>query len=350
MKALIYGGPGKITCEAVDDPILPDSKGAIVRVSACSICGSDLHPYHVDMGRSGYCIGHEAVGEVVELGRDAAGFSVGDRVLIPGSLSCGACRPCKAGKVALCEKAFMARVYGQGIAGIGGCQAEAVAVPNASENLWRLPDALSDEIGLLLTDNLATAWYGARRARVGPGDVVAVIGLGSVGLQSVMSAFAMGAARVFAIDLVADRRAEAARLGAEPIEEKDVVAAVQELTGGAGVHCALDANGGAVTTEIAINLAGKGGRVSTVGVSEQAAIPFPMLTALRKGLEFHTGICSIQEELPTLLTMLEQGRLDAAALSRIFTHRMGLSEGAAAYELFNARRDGVKKIVLDPAA
>ncbi|MGE3142675.1 MAG: alcohol dehydrogenase catalytic domain-containing protein [Hyphomonadaceae bacterium] len=349
MKALIYGGPGKITCESIPEPVLPDQAGAIVRVSQCSICGSDLHPYHVDMGRAGYCIGHEAVGEVVEVGRDVTAFSVGDRVFLPGSLGCGQCRACREGAVALCEKAPIARVYGQGIPDLGGCQAEAVAVPNADDNLWTLPDGVSDEVGLLLTDNLATAWYGARRARVGPGDSVAVIGLGSVGLQSVMSAFAMGAARVFAIDLLADRRAEAALLGAEPVDAPDVAAAMRERTRGVGVDCVLDANGGAATTALAFDLARKGGRVATVGVSEQLTIPFPILTALRKGLEFHTGVCSIQEQLPALMNLLESGRLDGAKLARVFTHRMGLSEGAAAYALFNARADGVRKIMLDPA-
>ncbi|MDO8706612.1 MAG: alcohol dehydrogenase catalytic domain-containing protein [Sulfuricaulis sp.] len=348
MRALIYGGPGNIQCESVQDPILSDQDGAIVKTTLCSICGSDLHPYHLDLGHSGYCIGHEAVGEVIEVGRNVKTFAVGDRVLVPASLGCGLCLPCRQGNVVLCQTHGSHRVFGQGVPGIGGCQAEAIAVPVADSNLYRLADGVSDEVGIMLTDNLATAWYGARRARVGPGDVVAVIGLGAVGLQCVASALAMGAARVLAIDLLADRRALAVKLGAESIDAPDVAAAVLEATKGAGVDVVLDANGGPVTTALAIELVGRGGRVSVLGVSEKVSIAFPILTALRKNLEFHTGVCSVQAELPVLMREIESGRLNSRALSEIITHRMGLSEGSEAYAMFNARKDGMVKVVLDP--
>lgn len=350
MKALIYGGPGKITCEAVPDPELPDAQGAIVRTTLCAICGSDLHPYHIDTGVSGYCIGHEAVGEVVEVGRDVKRFKVGDRVLLPGSVGCGRCDRCLVGDVVFCRNAQGARVYGLGQPDLSGCQAQGVAVPVADMNLWRLPGDISDEAGILLSDNLATAWFGARRVRVGAGDTVAVIGLGSVGLQIVMAARAMRAERVLTIDLLASRRAHAARLGAEPVEAEDVVAAVAEMTGGKGVDVALDANGGPTTTPLAIKLIGRGGRVAVVGVSEHRTIPFPVLSGFHKNFEFHAGVCSIQRELPTLFEAIEGGRLDLAALQGIFTHRMPLSQGAEAYRRFDARPDGLLKIALDPAA
>jgi len=347
MKALVLGGPGKVSCETVPDATVPDSFGVLVQATQCGLCGSDLHPYHIDTGNSGYCMGHEAVGEVVEAGRDVKNFKVGDRVLITASIGCGRCKQCLSGNVILCE--IKPRTcFGQGLPDIGGCQAEAIAVPAADNNLWHLPEDISDETGIMLSDNLATAWYGARRARVGKGDVVAVIGLGPVGLQCVMAALAMGAERVLGIDLVADRRAEAVKLGAEAVEHADSVEGVMAMTNGMGADVVIDANGGPITTVLAIDMLRAGGRVSVVGVSEQMSIPFPILQGLRKNFEFHAGICSVQAELPALFEAIQQQRLDMQALSAMVTHHMGLSEGSEAYALFNARKDGVKKIVFDP--
>src|SRR5258706_14058525 len=275
MKALIYNGRGKISCENVADPVLVDEAGAIVKTSSCLICGSDLHPYHIDLGRPRYSIGHEAVGEVVEVGHAVKNFAVGDRVMLSASLGCGRCERCREGNVVLCQTHRTLQAFGQSIPGIGGCQAEAVAVPMADNNMFHLPDSLSDEVGIMLTDALSTAWYAARRARIGPDDVVAVIGLGAVGLQSVMCALAMGASRVLAIDLLPDRRRHATELGAEAVENPDVAAGVKELTNDQGVDVVIDANGGAITTALAIDLIGKGGRISAVGISEQLTIPFP---------------------------------------------------------------------------
>src|SRR6266478_3676506 len=289
MKALICGGPGKISCESVPDPQLIDQNSAIVKTTSCSICGSDLHPYHIHLGRPAYSIGHEAVGEVVELGHAVKNFAVGDRVLLSASLGCGQCEPCRQGNVVLCQTHRTLRAFGQSIPGIGGCQAQAVAVPMADNNLFHLPDSLSDEVGIMLTDTLSTAWYAARRARIGSGDVVAVIGLGAVGLQSIMCAIAMGASRVLAIDLLPDRRLHAAELGAEGVEDPDVLAGVRELTKDQGVDVVIDANGGPITTALAIELIKRGGRVSVVGISESVTIPFPIKAGLYKNLEFHTG-------------------------------------------------------------
>jgi threonine dehydrogenase-like Zn-dependent dehydrogenase len=349
MKALICGGPGKISCESIPDPVLVDENSAIVRTTSCSICGSDLHPYHVDLGRPAYCIGHEAVGEVVELGRAVKKFAVGDRVLLAASLGCGKCEPCRKGNVVFCKTHRNLRAFGQSLPDIGGCQAEAVAVPVADDNMFHLPDELPDEVGLMLTDTLSTARFAARRARVGPGDVVAVIGLGAVGLQAIMCALAMGASRVLAIDLLPNRRRHATELGAEAVENPDVVAGVKELTKDQGVDVVIDANGGPVTTALAIDLIGKGGRISAVGVSEQMTIPFPIKAGLYKNMEFHTGICSVPAEVPALLRDLQSGKLDSKALSKMITHRMGLSEGSAAYAFFDARKDGVIKVSLDPS-
>ncbi|ARR55442.1 hypothetical protein HY78_19355 [Rhizorhabdus wittichii DC-6] len=348
MKALIHLGPGRIGYESVPDPILPDRQGALVRTTMCGLCGSDLHLYHGAPAHGSYCIGHEAVGEVVEVGSEVRDFRVGDRVLLPAILGCGRCDPCRAGDVYLCRTQSAPMIYGQGFPGIGGSQAEAVAVPNADRNLWRLPPGLSDEVGIMLTDNLATAWFCARRARVRPGDVVAVIGLGPVGQQAVMAAKAMGAERVLGIDLLQSRRAAAALLGAEPIEAADVVQAAIELTGGDGPDVVLDANGSAVTIGLAIGMVRKGGRVSVVGLSESPQIDFPIIGSMLKNLDFHIGVCSVQAELPALFGAIEAGRIDTGALEALVTHRMGLSEGAEGYARFDAREGGIGKVVFDP--
>lgn len=350
MKGLMYRGPGEIVFEDIPDARLPDARGAIVKATMCGICGSDLHPYHTDMGSSNYCMGHEAVGEVVEVGSDVRNFAVGDRVLIPASIGCGACPQCLKGSVILCETNSSFKAYGQGDPSIPGCQAEAVAVTAADNNLWRLPDEFSDELGIMLTDNIATASFCTRMGEVGPGDKVAVIGLGPVGLQTVMMARAMGAERIFGVDLVADRRKAAERLGAEPIDEPNVVEALMERTAGKGVDVALDATGGPITTRLGIDMLRRGGRFAAIGVSEQLDASFPLLTALMKNLQFRWGVCSVQAEIPHLLEKLRSQLLSADQLSAIVTHRMKLSEGAEAYRLFDRRLHGVQKVVLDPTS
>jgi alcohol dehydrogenase len=350
MKGLMYRGPGKIHFEDIPDARLPGAGGAVVRATLCSICGTDLHPYHTDMGANNYCMGHEAIGEVVEVGADVRNFAKGDRVLIPASIGCGACGPCLSGHVYLCDSYPNGRAYGQGDPTIPGCQAEAIAVSAADNNLFHLPEDLSDAIGIMLTDNIATAWYCARRGRIEPGNTVAVIGLGSVGLQTVMAALAMGAERVFGLDLLEDRRQAAQAIGATVVGDGDVVAKVKDATEGKGVDVVLDASGGRITTALAIDLVKRGGRISQIGVSEQFEIPFPILGALFKNVEFHTGVCSVQAEVPHLMAALKSGKLNAGHVGGIVTHRMNLSQGAEAYRLFDSRPDGLKKIVLDPTA
>ena len=344
----MYRGPGSINYENIPDATLPNQRAAIVKTTMCSICGSDLHPYHTDMGNHDYCIGHEAVGEIVEIGSEVNKFKVGDRVLISSTAGCGQCRQCLSGNVILCENSDHLIAFGQGLPDFGGCQAEAVSVPAADTNLWHLPEEVSDKLGIMLSDNMATAWYCARRAKIQPGDKVAVIGLGSVGTLCVMAAMAMGAEAVYAIDLLADRMAEAAKLGALPIDNPNAAEAVMELTQGLGVDAVLDACGGPITTPMAIDLVKRGGRVSIVGVSEQPDIAFPVLNALFKNVEICMGVVSVPAELPTLMDALKTNRLNADQITSPITHQMKLSEGAKAYDLFSERPEGLHKIVLDP--
>lgn len=345
MRALTYEGPHTIAYSTMPDPTPANLDGAVVRVRACGICGSDLHIYegHGFSADLGFCVGHEAVGEVVEVGSGVRRFAVGDRVLVPASTGCNGCAACAAGRVAQCER-YLGGCYGLG-ALLQGSQAEAVAVPFADGNLLRLPDAVSDEAALMLTDNAPTAWYGARRARIAPGDTVLVIGLGPVGLLSVMAAQIMGAARVFAVDLVAARRARAAALGAEPIAD-DLAGELVQRTGGRGVDVVLEAVGADATIRLAIDVVRRAGRVSVVGVNQTSKFSFPMALAQFKELEFHIGLCSVQYELPALLALVTAGRLRPEVA---ISHRLPLSQGPEAYRIFAARADNVSKVVLDPS-
>ncbi|MBF6230889.1 alcohol dehydrogenase catalytic domain-containing protein [Nocardia farcinica] len=347
MKALTYAGPQAISCTEVDEPALPGPDGAIVRVTAAGICGSDLHIYggHGFTPGTGYGVGHEAVGQVVELGPQAHGLSVGDRVLVPASAGCDRCGNCRTGVVAACARQPLPvdACYGLGGA-LAGAQAQLLAVPHAGGNLVRLPDAIGDEAAVVHTDNAPTAWYGARRARIAPGDTVVVIGLGPVGLMAVQAAFVMGAARVLGVDLVADRRARAAALGAEPVEGDDPKQAVREMLGG-GADVALEAVGADATIALATAVVGHRGRVAVVGVSQNRAFPFHLPLAQVKELEFHIGLCSVQYELPALLSLTAAGRLRPEV---VVSHRLPMSAGARAYRMFADRADDVCKVVLDP--
>ena len=346
MRALTYHGPFDVRVTDVDDPVPDDADGAVVAVRACGICGSDLHIYegHGFSADLGFCVGHEAVGEVVAVGSAVTRFHVGDSVLVPGSVGCATCGPCRAGYVLGCER-HRAGCYGLS-ALLPGSQAEAVAVPCADGNLVAIPDGVSDDAALVLTDNAPTAWYGARRARIRPGDVVAVIGLGPVGIMSVLAAQIMGAARVLAIDLVPERRAAAAALGAEPLDGGDPKVEVRELTHGRGADVVLEAVGADATIDLAMKIAARGGRVSVVGVNQSSNFAMHMALAQFNELEFAIGLCSVQRELPALLALTQSGRLRPEV---VVTHHLPLSDGAAGYELFHSRTGGVGKVVLDPA-
>jgi threonine dehydrogenase-like Zn-dependent dehydrogenase len=349
VRGLTYRAPDEVAVVEVKDPELPDEFGAVVRVSTAGICGSDLHIYH-GHGFSpdvGYCLGHEAVGFVEAVGTRVDGLAVGDRVLVPASVGCSTCRQCRTGLIARCENAVRGATvpcYGLSHA-LPGSQAELVAVPHAVTNLVPIPPELSDDDAVVLTDNAPTGWYGARRGRITPGDTVAVVGLGPVGLMAVQAAFVLGASAVFGVDPVASRRATAASLGAVPVESADPKGAIRAATGG-GVDVAVEAVGADASIALAISAVRTGGRVSVIGVSQNKAYPMHLMAAQVKELEFAIGLCSVQYELPALLALTAGGRLRPSA---VVSHRMPLSEAAEAYRLVASRDDGVSKIVLDPS-
>jgi 2-desacetyl-2-hydroxyethyl bacteriochlorophyllide A dehydrogenase len=345
IRALTFLGKGDVRCESHPDPAPPDARGAVLRVERAAICGSDLHLYHGDLPvpEVGFAIGHEFVGEVVEVGHEVRDFRPGDRVLCSGVLGCGLCAACRAGHVARCERR-VSRVFGMSAALPGG-QAEAVAVPVADAALRAIPDGVSVEQAVLLTDILPTAFFGARNAELRPGQTVAVIGLGPVGQLAVECARLFGPARVFAIDRIPERLAAAAELGATPVHSDRAAEEILATTRGLGPDAVIEAVGADATIQLALQLVRPAGAVSVVGVNVNLAFPFPMGLALMKNLTFRIGVCPIPELWDELIPLVQAGRLRP---ERVFTHRMPLSEGAEAYRLFDQKRDGVLKVLLDP--
>lgn len=344
MRALVYHGKGDIRCEQVPDPAPDDLDGAVVKIERTAICGSDLHIYHGQMAEGTYGIGHEAVGEVVDVGSGVRGFKSGDRVLISGVIGCGHCSPCRGGSVTSCEEDF-GRVFGTN-QGLAGGQAEAIAVPTADSTLHRIPDGVSMESAVLLTDILPTGYFGAENAEIEPGHDVAVIGCGPVGLMAIQSALLFGPRRVFALDSVPERLAAAKKLGAIPCDVSgDANAEIIEATGGLGPHSVIEAVGADVTIRNALALVRRGGRVSVIGVNTNMAFDFPMALAMMKNVTFRIGVCPVPKFWEHLVPLIAEGRLNP---DFVFTHEMKLGEGAAAYDLFDSRREGVLKVMLDP--
>lgn len=349
MQAITYQGPDTVGLENVDDAQLPNELGAVVRVTAAGICGSDMHIYH-GHGFSediGFTLGHEAVGEVVEIGSSVKRFGVGDRVIVAASVGCVFCATCATGHVIACDnrrQPWKVLCYGMSHR-LPGSQAEFVAVPHADRNLFAIGSSVSDDAALALTDNAPTAWYGTRRAGVGPGDTVVVIGAGPVGQLAVQSAFLQGAARVLIAEPAEHRRAEAELLGAEPIDAADPKAHIRELTSGEGADAVIEAVGLDETIALAISAARRAGRVSVVGVSQTDAFPFRMQAVQAKELQFCAGLCSAQRELPTLLALTAAGRFDPGV---VVSHHLTLAEAPAGYAMLAERAAGVGKIALRP--
>ena len=346
MRALIYKDVGDVQCESVPDPTPTDVDGAIVRIERAAICGSDLHTYHGQMGPGPFSLGHESIGEIVETGSGVRRFKTGDRVLVSGIAGCRTCSPCGRGAVTECEGGA-GQVFGTN-QGLAGSQAEALAVPSADVTLAAIPTGVSAKSAVLLTDVLPTGYWGAENAEIEPGHDVAVIGCGPVGLMAIQSAMLFGPRRVFALDSVPERLEAARSLGAVPCDVSgDANAEILEATEGLGPHSVIEAVGADATIQNAIALVRRGGRVSVVGVNTNMDFRFPMAIALVKSLTFRIGVCPVPRLWPHLVPLVAEGKLQP---DYVFTHEMGLSEGSAAYRLFDSRTDGVLKVLLDPSA
>lgn len=347
MKALVFNGPRDIRYEDYDDPELTVDNGVIVKVQMCSICGSDLHIYHGDaIGKTDYakgvdpfCVGHEFIGEVVEAGPMVHNSSVGDHVFVAGGTGCGTCGACRSG-VGTCPATT---AFGCS-ARLQGGQAEFVQVPNADRTIHVIPEYLSDEHALLLTDAMATAKFGINGCEISPGDTVAVVGLGPIGLLGVELAYLAGAAQVIAIDPVAERRGHAAGLGASTLLPGDDLApSIRQLTGGRLVDRCFEASGAAAAITSVPTIMASRGTASFIGLP-QGGTGLDMAQLIYRGLTVRAGVAPVPDLWASLLPLLESGRLRAEGL---FTHRMALSEGAEGYRLFDARDEGVLKILFE---
>ena len=243
MRAVVLNGERDVSVEDVPDAGVPGPDGLLLRVERTAICGSDLHLYHGPMTIPGVHLGHEFVGTVEDVGSAVTTVTKGDRVLVSGVIGCGACAPCRAGDVVLCRNAGM-KVFGTSLELAGG-QAEAVAVPAADGAVVKIPEGITVEQAVLLTDILPTGYLGAQRADITPGDTVVVIGLGPVGVFALQCAQLYGPSRILAVDMVPDRLARAGELGAEPIDATggDTVAKVMDATGGRGAEAVIEAVG-----------------------------------------------------------------------------------------------------------
>ncbi|MGK2948776.1 MAG: zinc-binding dehydrogenase [Acidimicrobiales bacterium] len=345
MRAVVLNGERDVSVEEVPDAGVPGPDGLLLRVERTAICGSDLHLYHGPMTIPGVHLGHEFVGTVEDVGSAVTTVGKGDRVLVSGVVGCGVCPPCRAGDNVTCLNNGT-KVFGTSLELHGG-QAEAVAVPAADASVVKVPEGISTEQAVLLTDILPTGYLGAQRADITPGDTVVVIGLGPVGVFALQCAQLYGPSRILAVDMVPDRLARAEQLGAEPIDASDgnTVAKVYEATGGRGAQAVIEAVGADQTVSDAILCAAPGGTISVIGVNLNFAFPFPIPVALMKRLTFRVTLAAIPTTWPALFPLVQSGKLKP---EEVFTHRMGLSEAAEGYRVFDAREDGVLKVLLDP--
>jgi 2-desacetyl-2-hydroxyethyl bacteriochlorophyllide A dehydrogenase len=346
MKAAVLHAPHDVRIEEIDIPSITDSGDVLLKVEQTAICGTDLHPYE---GRieieSDVTLGHEFLGTVVEAGEAVGQVEPGDRAVASCVVNCGHCWTCRRGDPGRCVGS---RIFGLGIAlgDLAGAQAEYVIVPNADLTLRKLPDDIhSSDEDLLFAGDIMTTGYEAVRRAMQPGDAVAVVGAGPVGLCAAMSAIALGASQTIVVDKVPARLKEAERLGAIPInaEETDPADAVLELTGWRGANVVIDAVGHESALTSACSLLAGGGTLSIPGVylEEQLSLPFGDLWL--KGIRIVTGVANIVTYMDEVIALTEAGKLNPAT---IISHRMGLSEATEAYRMFEARE--ATKIVLDP--
>ena len=348
MKALTFGGEKAVRLGSVPEPAVEAPSDALVQVLLSAVCGSDLHVYH---GREkgidpGTVMGHEMVGEVVEVGPGVRSVNPGDRVACPFTTSCGQCFYCLRGLTCRCAEG---QLFGwvEGGEGLQGTQAERVRVPLADSTLVPLPDSVGDEEGLLLGDVLPTGYFCADLAGVDGSGVYAVVGCGPVGLMAVAAARHRGAERIVAIDSVPERLELARVFGARPLDyrQESPVEALREMTEGRGADGVLEVVGSPAATRTAVDLVRPGGVVASVGVHTEEHFAFAPGEAYDRNLTYRSGRCPARHYMETLLPLVAEGRFPLGA---VISHRMTLEDGPRAYALFDAKRDGCTKVLLEP--
>jgi alcohol dehydrogenase len=333
MKALVYHGPGERSWEAVPDPKILEPTDAVVRIDTTTICGTDLHILKGDVPevKAGTILGHEAVGTVVETGSAVTTVAPGDRVLISCITSCGRCRFCKEGHYGLCTGGG-GWIFGHTIDGL---QAELARVPFADTSVYKVPPGLTDEDVLFLADILPTAFeVGVLNGGIQPGDTVAVVGAGPIGLATIMTAKLFTPSHIVAVDIADARLEKALEFGADSTindRDEDVVAHIMDLTGGLGVDVAVEAVGIPETFETCTAIVRPGGRVANVGVHGHPAT-LHLETLWIRDITITTGLVDTKTT-PQLLKLIQEHRLDPSAFA---THRFGFDEAEAAYDTFAA--------------
>jgi threonine dehydrogenase-like Zn-dependent dehydrogenase len=388
MKANCWMGKKRVQVEEVPDPKILNSQDAIVRITSTAICGSDLHLYNgfIPTMERGDILGHEFMGEVVEVGRNVKNLKIGDRVVVPFPISCGTCLACQAGLFSVCENsnpnAWIAEkllghspagVYGYShmLGGFAGGQAEYARVPFADTGPLKVPEELTDEQVLFLSDIFPTGYMGAEMCDIQDGDVVAVWGAGPVGLFAIASAYLLGAAKVIAIDRFEYRlRMAKERAGAAEVinyEEVSVREALLEMTGGRGPDKCIDAVGmeahghpvvyaydrakqalmletdRPIALREAILNCRNGGVVSVIGVYGGFVDKFPMGSVMNRSLTIRSGQCHVHRYMQPLLERVLNGEIDP---SFVITHRLPLNEAARGYDMFLNKEDNCEKVVL----
>src|SRR5438105_1688670 len=345
MRALTFRAEGEVKVAEVPKPTIAASTDALIKVTLGAVCGSDLHILHGHTPMNeGAVLGHEFVGVVEEVGPEVKRFKPGDRVVSSFFTSCGLCVMCRKGWFNQCiSKATFG--HGEYFGGLGGGQAEYVVVPLADHSMESIPEAMTDEQAIFVGDILSTGFFGAERAEIKPGDTVAVVGAGPVGLMATMCAQPFGPGGTVVIDRVESRSAVAQELGGIPINAKEVhpVAAIEKATGGIGADSSIEAVGLLSAVDTAINCVRGGGTISMVGVPSAVLGDFPYMRMWMKSLTFRAGWCNVQLYMRALLDLIAAGRLRPEL---IISHRMKLDQAEEAYRIFDARE--ATKIVLTP--
>ena len=387
MKAICWHGKKDVRVENVPEPKMLNKRDAILKINLTAICGSDLHLYHgvIPTMQEGDILGHEFMGEVVEVGTDVPNLKRGDRVVVPFCIACGNCFFCQNQMTSLCDNSnpnasTAEKLYGFSSSGLfgyshifggyAGGQAQYVRVPFADVGPMIVPESVSDEQALFLTDIFPTGYMAAENCNIKPGDIVAIWGAGPVGQFAIRSALLLGASRVIAIDNIPSRLELAKKGGAEVLNynDGDVVDRLRQLTAGRGPDSCIDAVGleahGSTVDAIydyakmamkletdrphavrqAIQSCRKGGTISIPGVYGGVVDKFPLGVAFSKGLTFKMGQTNVHKYLKPLLNRVERGEIDP---SFVITHRMSLDQGAEGYSTFDAQ-DGCIKVVLRP--
>lgn len=389
MRALCWHGKGDIRCDTVPDPTIEDARDVIIKVTACAICGSDLHLMDGQMPsmEAGDVLGHEFMGEVVEVGSPNHKLKKGQKIVVPFNINCGECRQCQLGNWSVCERsnrnaAKAAELFGYTTAGLFGYshitggywggQAEYVRVPMADVGPMVVPEGMGDEEVLFLTDILPTAWQGCEHAEIKEGDIVAIWGAGPVGLFAVQCAKVMGAGRIIMIDTVPERIALARKFGATDIidfEKEKVFERIKEISGGKGADSVIDCVGmeasaghgvagvlSAVQEKLtsterpyvlneAIRAVRPCGIVSVPGVYGNL-VPINMGAVVQKGLTLKSGQTHVKRYLEPLTKLIQDGKFDTTSM---ITHRSkDLGDGPELYKTFRDKKDGCVKVVFHP--